>query len=417
MCKLIAELTGTDKQVLREMIHRLETASGAPGVDVRLTGEIYGKLHMKISELGLDPSDTTPKELHSALINLALLHDKFLANTMGIGDRANPGEVLPAVIKFIINADFPKHTWALKSSTMKKLLKKLPPKDLMKLLNYRSYDSLLKREPISIVMTIAMFTESPVWRQRFVKAYQNLGASDFEIKDIEISYMSEKKWAAVGRACVDVKKTAVFHSAETGVIAILPMPARVLPGLTLTASLLVLHYLNDIRACGTYFKFHHLRGDFGRFLARTISEESHDHARIGGQPVHWKIVHRYFGSGDRLNHPEIFEPHVQPEDLYYRKAESFLYKLEPALHFWHDLDYVGLPLPEGPLSFNLMDVILNALNHVPFEQRAAYHLTEAVWNELYCRYMGQRSLEVGLLQQLDDQITVNTFIQEAEFAW
>lgn len=417
MCKLIAELAGADKQVLREMIHRLEAASGAPGIDVRMTGEIYGKLRMKMRELGLDPNDTTPQELYRALHNLVILHDKFLADKIGIKDRHDAQQVLTAAVNMANKTEQPKQTWALKQTAIKRLLKSAPPKNLMKLLNYRSADSLLKREPVGIVMTVARQTEPALWQQKIFKAYKTLKPSDFETRQVEIKYLKDSKWEAIGRVCADQKKTAVFHSSETGCIAVMPMPLHATDGLTLASLLLIFHYVNELRSYGTYFKFHHMRGDFGRFFANTVSGASENHAKLGSQPIHWRVVHRYYGSGERVNHPEIFEPHVQPEDVYYRKAEELLYIIEPALHFWHNTDYVGLALPDGPLSFNLADMVLNTVNRIPYEKRANYHLREAVWNELYCRYMGQRSLELQLLQNLDDEIAETADARVEEFAW
>jgi hypothetical protein len=417
VCKLIAELAGADKQVLSETVHRLEMASGSPGVDVRLTGEIYGKLHMKMRELGLDPNDTTPQELYRALHNLVILHDKFIADKIGIKDRHNPQQVLQSVVNFANNAEQPMQTWALKQTAMKRLLKNAPPKHLMKYLNYRSVDSMLKREPIGIVMNVARHIEPYLWQQKITKAYKNLTPSDFETKKIDINYMSHAKWDTIGKLCAANKTTAVFHLAESGSIAVIPMPLHAAEGLTLASLLLIFHYVNEIRSYGTYFKFHHMRGDFGQLLVNTISQSDGNHAQLGTQSIHWRVVHRYYGSGNRLSHPEIFEPHVQPEDLFYRKAEALLYKLEPALHFWHNTDYVGLPLSDGPLSFNLADMALNTINRIPYEKRANYHLREAVWNELYCRYMGQRSLELQLLQDLDEETATNNHIQVEEFVW
>jgi hypothetical protein len=143
-----------------------------------------------------------------------------------------------------------------------------------------------------------------------------------------------------------------------------------------------------------------------------------DHARLAGQPIHWRVIHRYYGSANNLDHPEIFQPHIQPEDIAYRKAESVLYRLEPALHFWHDLDYIGLPHGDGPLSFSLIDNAINLLNGLPYEKRVSYHLRDAVWNELYSRYMGQRTLERQLLQQLDEQFLGDALMPtDMEFAW
>ena len=114
-------------------------------------------------------------------------------------------------------------------------------------------------------------------------------------------------------------------------------------------------------------------------------------------------------------HPEVFEPHVQPEDLWYRKAESLLYRIEPALYFWHNLDYIGLPRTDGPISFNLLDVLFNLAGNVPYESRVSYHLRDSVWNEILIRYMSQRSLERQLLTHLDEQTMDDVVLSDMEF--
>ena len=103
LCRLIAELVGTDKRVLKEILNRMEQASGEPGIDLRMTSEIYGTLHMKMRSLGLDPNDTTPHELYRALMNLTALHDKFIADKIGITDYRNPEAILPAVVQMVNN--------------------------------------------------------------------------------------------------------------------------------------------------------------------------------------------------------------------------------------------------------------------------------------------------------------------------
>ena len=90
-------------------------------------------------------------------------------------------------------------------------------------------------------------------------------------------------------------------------------------------------------------------------LVDTLIADPDHHAVMAGNHVHWRIIQRYFGKLEGESHPEIFQPHLQPEDLHWRKAEEVLYKLEPALHFWYDLDYVGVMKDGRPVTFNLMD--------------------------------------------------------------
>lgn len=419
MCRLVAELAGADKQVVREAFSRLEIQSGNPGIDLRLTSEIYGRIHMKMRELGLDPSDTTPHELYNALVSLAARHDAFLATRIGIDHPTDYSEIAEAIVRLVSRMRVPKHIWGLKPTSAKNLLKKLPPKVLMKALHYRSLDSMLKRESPAFLVALARHCESVHWQRQFTNAYKHLTANDFETRDVEVRFLNGKHGQSINKI-FESRHNNIIHNPETGMIVLLPLLTNSTPalkGLTLTSLLLTLHYINDMRAFSSYGKFIHMRPDFGQLLVDHVAEKQHN-LFMGGQNVHWRIVHRYFGSQNQSGHPEIFEPHVQPEDLAYRKAEAVLYRLEPALQFWHDLDYVGLPQPDGPISFNLADVALELVNGRPYEKRLAYHLRDAVWNEVYSRYVGERNFERQLLLQLDEHsVGQSARVEDMEFAW
>jgi hypothetical protein len=374
---------------------------------------------MKMRELGLDPNDTTPHELYKALVNLAALHDSFLANRLAISEPHDPRVVLPAVTRIVNGWHIPKAAWVLKPVAIKKLLKAVPAKNLMKELHYRSLDSMIKREPAQVLLTVARHIETATWQQKMLDAYKKLLPSDFETQNIAVEYLDSPRWQEFGEALARARRTNVMHAPEAGVVLVLPLPVVELRGLTLMSLLLILHWIQEIRVHSTYFKFQHMQPNFGKLLSKSLSGNDGGHVRLGGQPIHWRVVHRYYGQANRLNHPEIFEPHVQPEDLAYRKAEALLYRLEPALHFWHNLDYVGLPQADDkPLSFNLLDNAINLLNGLDYEQRVSYHLRDAVWNEFYSRYMGERALERELLEQLDHKVIgEHEAVRDLEFVW
>lgn len=297
------------------------------------------------------------------------------------------------------------------------MLKAAPPKTLMKLLHYRSLDSMLKRESATMLVTVARHIEPEQWQKRFVTSYKKLSPSDFEIRDIVAECLPAERWQAVGEYIRAGYHTTIVHTPEAGGIALLPIEAKGLRGLTLATLLLTLHYVNEIRAFSTFAKFSHPNPKFGTSLVEHILDQKQDHFTLAGQSIHWRVVHQYYGKQNRL-HPEIFEPHVQAEDLAYRKAEEVLYRMEPALHFWHDMDYTGLPTADGPLSFNLTDMALNLVNRLPYENRISYHMAGALWNEIYCRYTAQRSFEQQILQQLGEQsVAKKPSVLDLEFVW
>lgn len=402
MCKLIAELLGADKHILGGVLDRLEGHCGNPGIDVRLTGEIYGRIHMKMRELGLDPNDTTPHELYQSLISLAALHDSFLAKRLGIVNKDDPAEISKAIVRLVNHLKIPIHSWSLRPTAIRQLLKNTPPKVLMKQLNYRSLDSMLKREVPCMLLAAARHSEPPQWQNKFVHTYKKLQPNDFEVRDIEVIYADGERWSDLGINFSEHRRSNILLTPEAGAVVLLPIQVKRPAGLTLTSLLMTLHHINEIRAFSTYCKFHHMRSDFGGLLVEHILHEKQSHVKIASQAINWRVVHRYFGSVTRVDHPEIFEPHVQPEDLSYHKAESILFRLEPALSFWHDTDYLGLPQPSGPVSFNLTDMALNLVNNLNYENKAYYHMQASLWNEIHNRYISQRTFENQIISQLDE---------------
>src|SRR5690606_35485025 len=128
------------------------------------------------------------------------------------------------------------------------------------------------------------------------------------------------------------------------------------------------------------FKTQQVRPDFGEAIVKTLVYDPHNHVSVAGHDVHWRTVHRHFGRTQTKNHPETFEPHVQPEDLFWRKAEDVLYRIEPALHFWNEIDYVAAKVDGKIISFNLMDMAVNYVNNLSFADRTIHHFRMSLWN-------------------------------------
>lgn len=403
MSKYLSELLGATEPMFSIALRQLEQASGSQSTDIRLTSEIIGKAYLKKRELGLDPVDTTGEELYYALLALVKKHDEFLAKKLGGDDPSDVHDLLPKIKLLVEKLDLPKKVWVLKKSVARRLIKAMPPKHVMKHLGYKSVDSMIKREPISELFCSLRFAEDPEWLNGFLQKYKKLRPSDFESRDIEIILMDSKKWSGLTRDFVHKKRHNLSHVKELGVVVMLPMPINKMHGISITVLPLLLHYFNEIRLYSSFFKLQQVKPDFGDILVKTLIADPDKHAVIAGQNIHWRVIQRYFGKLEKEYHPEIFEPHVQPEDLHWRKAEEVLFRIEPALHFWHDLDYVAVPQGDRPITFNLMDMAISYVNALPYSDRAIYHFRESLWNEIFIRYMGQKVLENQILKQLDNQ--------------
>lgn len=406
MSAMLSKLLGATEPLFSLSIQQLEEVSGMPSEDVRLTAEILGKVRMKIEELGLDPDDTSPKELHMALMSKIEEHDKHLVKQIGGKDPNDPDELMPLMKKAWQKVETPKTAWVIKKTVAKEMLKKKPPKQIMAHLGYRSVDSMLKRENMAEIYGALRFAESPEWLNEFNEEYKRLKPADFQNRQIEVIEMPLERWGDIAAPFIHKKRHNITHLKELGVILMLPVTKEAnLKGIAIFTLPLLFHYLQEIRLYSSFFKLQQVKSDFGKIIVETLIADTEKHAVMAGQNIHWRVIQRYFGKLENEKHPEIFQPHVQPEDLHWRKAEDLLFEVAPELIFWKDLDFVGImDKDKRPVTLNMLDVAASFVNQTPYPKRAIYHFREALWNEIFIRYMGQDVLEKQILQQLDNDM-------------
>jgi hypothetical protein len=404
MSNLLSQLLDADEPLFSFAVKDLELASGQTGMDVRLISEIIGKTHIKAKELGLDATDTTGEELYHALLNKIREHDVQLVKLIGGDSPDDVQTLLPLIKQRFDRLDVPKSAWALKRSVAKRMLQENPPKAVMKQLGYSSVDSLVKRENLGEIYGALRFAESPAWLRKFNAGYKHLTAMDFETRAIEVIVMDKARWGSIAESFVKKKRHNITHLKELGVIVMLPTKIEKLPGITITVLPLLLHYLNEIRLYSAFFKLQQVKPNFGKIIAETLNADIRSAAVMAGSHVHWRVIQRYYGKLENESHPEIFEPHVQPEDLHWRRAEELLFEIDPTLGFWRDMDFVGVMAGGKPVSFNLMDLSVSYCTGAPYEHRAFFHMRESLWNEIFMRYMGHQALESQILQQLDNNM-------------
>ncbi|MBL8159402.1 hypothetical protein JNJ66_03010 [Candidatus Saccharibacteria bacterium] len=404
MATFLRDLLQAEEPLFSLSLQQLERASGKQGIDAKLIGEIIKKTKSSQRELGLDPADTTGKEFYRALIARITADDERVARKIGGKNIYNVQEMVPLIVRASATVQADWNCWALKRSVAKELLRKMPPKKLMAHLGYRSVASMLKQEPIDELYTALRFSEGPEWLNEYNELFKTVRPSDFETRPISLVVMHHHKYVELAEHFVEKKLHNITHTKEMGTIVVVPMVHQEMKGITLKSLPLIFHYLNEVRLYSAFFKLKQVEKNFGEVIVNTLIADPGKAASMAGQHVHWRVIQRYFGKLKDENHPEAFQPHVQPEDLHWRRAEELLYQLDPELKFWKGKDYVGMMYDGAPITLNLIDVSLSASNEVPYENRYSYHFRESLWNEIFMRYMGQKNLEEQILQQLDNDM-------------
>ncbi|MEX0934495.1 MAG: hypothetical protein WDZ42_01710 [Candidatus Saccharimonadales bacterium] len=403
---MLARLLQAKQPAFDKAITQLEAQTHNQSIDAKLVAEILAKSHEKMRELNLDIEDTTGQELYRSLINIVAKHDEHLAKEIGGSDPTNLKEMTPLIVKRVEKLSMPRDGWFIKDEVAEQMLLHTPPKQIMAKLGHSSVKQLLAKEDLYEIYGALRFAEDSDWLNEYNSQYHSLTPDDFEARDIKILQFNADKWGDIAAHFIEKKLHNITHLKELGVIMTMPVAdTSPMPGATLKIMPLLLHYFNEIRLYSAFFKLMKDKQNFGDIFVDTLIADPSPVEIAKGEYIHWRVIQRYFGKLKDEHHPEIFEPHVQPEDLHWRKAEESLYEIDPELEFWKDLDYVGLFMNDDePVTFNLMDVSLSYSNNLRFEDRYLYHFRESLWNEIFSRYMGQKNLEDRILKRLDNAL-------------
>lgn len=399
MTHFLATALGAKEPGFSQSIRQLERAAGEPQADIRLTEDIKRRVRIKIAQLGLDPSDTTGEEFYGVLQQRLSQDEITLRKHLNLSQDASGAEVVSRVQQFLKKQSRASQCFALKPSVAKRLLKKKPPRVAMKRLGYRSVDSMLKHVPAGLIFTAAFIAESAGWQRSFRQQYTSLHPSDFETRTLELLHPTEKRWESLVQEFVQTARHNIMSFKELGVVVLLPLNAKI-DSLAMITLVFACEEMNAIRAHSSFAKLQQVKSDFGQIMRDVCIGEAYVEAKIAGQRISWRTIQRYYAQHPSAYHEEIFEPHVQPEDLTWIHAEDILAETIPEIGFWQDTQALGL-MHEGSLvSCNIIDVALAQCNKLPFAQRITQFVRNHLRHELLLGYLQQENLEQALRQQL-----------------
>jgi len=405
MAKFLRDLLDAEEPVFTTAIRQLEQVSGRTGADTRLIGDITAMAHDNMREMGLNPAVSTGPEVYRALE--ARLEDDIarLTKLIGAKDSEDVEHMVPYMMAAADAAKFNRKVFVLKHSKAKDLLRQMPPKVLMQRLGYNDIEAMFEHEDFDEMYTALRFSEGGDWLNEYNELFMTITADDYEMRDLRILKMDYKKYVELAAPFVKKKLHNVTHTKELGTIVVVPMHAKRMRGLVLKTLPLLFHYMNEVKLYSTFFKLKSRKPHFGKTVVETLIADPGNASQMSGSKVHWRVIQRYLGKHKEDSISLVaFEPHVQPEDLHWRRAEDMLFELDPGLEFWKNRDYVALIFDGFPVAFNLFDVSFAYSNKEKYEDRYAYHFRESLWNEIFVRYMGFKNLAAQVLEQLDNDM-------------
>lgn len=404
MTRVLAELLGRNDPGFILGLRQVEQSAGMPNTDIRLSVEVQQGVRRKLKELGLDPDDTTGEELYAVLGEKVKADEaRFLTEVAANAEDAH--DVAEKVIGAVQSQLQHTTSFSLKTAVAKKLIKANLPKKTMKLLGYRSADSMLKHETAASLTAAAWLVEADQWSKKQLVQYGKLKASDFEIKKVSVELLSAQRWEKVAEHIVRSKRHNVIGLREFGTVVCMPVSLSDGPKLpAVSLATLTVHAINDIHAASTYLKLHQVQPRFGEVVRRTVQGQTVLETKLFDQPVLWQLVQQYFSRFQHGTQARIFEPVIQAEDFIWHSAEQVLAAIEPGMDFWTGTNILAHVHAGQTVPLNLTDQLLSHCNQLPYARRISHEFRQALSTELALRYMVYDRLQQSIIGQLQHQL-------------
>ena len=404
MKHVLSDLLEAEEPLFTTAVEQLAEVSGSPEKTDELVSEIDNRINETAVALGLNPDAMSGEQLYDALIERVANDNERVTRLIGGTDSTDVAELVPLMIDAANKVEFDRKVFVLKHDKAKEFLRQMPPEKLLEKLSYDNVEDMFESEDFDEIYTALRFSEGADWLNQYNEMFKTVTADDYEERDIRILAMDHDKYVDLAEKFTQKKLHNVTHTKELGVIVVVPLRQTHSKGLTLKSLPLLLHYLNEVKLYSEFFKNKADLDNFGEVVVNTLIADPGSGNQVVDGKVHWRVIQRYFGKLKAESPVEAYEPHVHPEDLHWRRAEDLLYKIDPEMAFWRDLDYVGRDYEDRPVALNFIDVALSYSNSIEYPERYVYHMRESLWNEVFTRHLGLHYLEGQVLEQLDNDM-------------
>lgn len=384
MARVISDILDTNRLDFKNTLDIWEKRSGQHSHDLRLYSDMRSRAIDAVKKLGLDPTDTISGELYFALQERARQDNAWLENYLKTTKDETSRKHIEKIVSWVIKNSHNKEVWVCKSAKHKQLLKKLPPKNLMKVLGLRSVDSMLKRVSTLEILTLALELEPEDWKQKYRQNYRKLKVSDYDSIKVEVKIVDDTKTEKLLKNGFDKSKIVIPNNEAGGIVVVIPQARFPLDTIAIVSSLA--EALADLRKHSAYFRTVSVYKDFGQKISDVAN-----HGIIGASSIHteigWNSIHRHLvGNEDFFN--KVEQPYISYDEFLAQSAVDLLSKHDPRFEFWNNLEYVFFTdKHKNNVSMNLIDVVTNGVNKHTYKKSTKTYGKSKLWEELWARYL------------------------------
>jgi len=313
----IAKIFRAKPETIRTLEEKMNAITGKSGVLEKIVKENEHRISRTLSLLNCH--DYSAENISLALLTKLQKDDRAIYELFKkpSGTSAEGYQTLFNFAFELVNID---HLFVLKKEIATGLLKKNPPPNIIRALDYKDVYELLEKENLYEIFAALRFVESNEWMHKFFdEDYKNLIPDDFEERKVELIVLSEK-WLKIAEKFVKKKYHNVSHLKELGVVFIIPLKINT-PGETLRVFSMVLHYLHELEFYSRLFRKATLSEGFNKRLISLLKGENPETDVLANDSAKWLIIQQYLAK-DNPKDPRLSIPHLNPEALHWKKAEQ-----------------------------------------------------------------------------------------------
>lgn len=404
----IAKILRADKDTILGIETKLSAKTGKKNVIHKIVDENEEMIRNRLGILGVS-REAVAKEVFDALISKIESDNHHFYGILG-SPSMETKEGCMVIVNAVRTLTGEKKGFFLKKEKALELLHKNPPEKIISAMGCEDINELLEKEDWIEVFCALRFLEDKDWlNDVFFKEYESLTPDDFEERPIEVRVLGNE-WTATAEAFVQKKYHNISHLKELGVVFIIHKCLGI-SGELIRNFTLVLHYLNEIPFYSEILKKQALvRETFAKNMISLLRGDVIDKRLPASKKSLWLVIQRYLAKDDE-NDWRLSEPHVNPEAMHWKKAETTLVKAGDKfnhfgvdLAFWQNLDWVGDYFLtntgiEVLVSFNLIDTEMSLVKEKDLV-KYLYHHEESLWNKIFSEYFGEEKLEETIKENL-----------------
>jgi len=376
--QIIANLLGVSEDILTDLDKKMTAHTGQSGV---------------FEQLALDLARGPARR--EALLDRIIKLDEILNAYLGRPNLLELSKNCGLLCQTALELRRPEKGFFIKKEKAIEMLETFAPARLLEHFKSNAVRDLVEQEGFASVFGALRFVQDKDWMHTFFdKAYNDLTPDDFEERAVELKILAPG-WLKVAEKFIEKKYHNVSHLKEFGVIFVIPLAIDT-PGEIARIFTLLLHYLNEVPFYSSLFRKAAKTTDFASQVKSLLRGDVPESAIPESTGPVWRVVQRYLAKEDQTDF-RLFEPHVNPEAEHWYKAGRDLAGLADRLgdqgeifKAWLDLDYFGQINAGEHVSYNLIDLIMTLVTKG--ETKYVYHQQEALWNEIFVRYLGREKL-------------------------